>query len=176
MSYPFLSAEWMDAAKAIREKYADQASAITISVRMNQVITDVPFGDGDVKLYLDTSSGKLEMESGELETPDLTLTTDYDTAKKIFVDQDQAAGMQAFMAGKIKVQGDMMKMMAMQTGMPQDDIAKTIADEIKDDHRLVAEACARDTVGVRRSGAERVRERRQRLGQLVDRPHRISID
>ena len=57
MSYPFLSAEWMDAAKAIREKYADQASAITISVRMNQVITDVPFGDGDVKLYLDTSSG-----------------------------------------------------------------------------------------------------------------------
>jgi putative sterol carrier protein len=132
MSYPFLSAEWMDAAKAIREKYADQASAITISVRMNQVITDVPFGDGDVKLYLDTSSGTLEMETGELETPDLTLTTDYDTAKKIFVDQDQAAGMQAFMAGKIKVQGDMMKMMAMQTGMPQDAIAKTIASEIQE--------------------------------------------
>ena len=49
---------------------------------MNQVITDVPFGDGDVKLYLDTSSGELEMESGELETPDLTMTTDYDTAKQ----------------------------------------------------------------------------------------------
>ena len=88
---------------------------------MNQVITDVPFGEGEVKLYLDTSSGDLEMETGELETPDLTLTTDYDTARKIFVEQDQAAGMQAFMAGKIKVQGDMMKMMAMQTGMPQDD-------------------------------------------------------
>ena len=131
MSYPFLSPEWMNAAKAIREKYADQSAAITISVKMNQVITDVPFGEGDVRLYLDTSSGSLEMETGELETPDLTLTTDYDTAKKIFVDQDQAAGMQAFMAGKIKVQGDMMKMMAMQTGMPQDETAKTIADEIK---------------------------------------------
>jgi putative sterol carrier protein len=131
MPYPFLSAEWMDAAKAIRDKYADQAAAITISVRMNQVITDVPFGDPEVRLYLDTSSGSLVMESGELDTPDLTLTTDYETAKKIFVDQDQAAGMQAFMAGKIKVQGDMMKMMAMQTGMPQDDIAKTIASEIK---------------------------------------------
>jgi putative sterol carrier protein len=132
MSYPFLSAEWMDAAKAIREKHADQAAAINISVRMNQVITDVPFGDGEVKLYLDTSSGSLEMENGALETPDLTLTTDYDTARKIFVDQDQAAAMQAFMAGKIKVQGDMMKMMAMQTSMPQDEIAKTIASEIKD--------------------------------------------
>ena len=131
MSYPFLSAEWMDAAKSIREKYAEQAAAITISVRMNQVITDVPFGDGDVHLYLDTSSGSLVMESGELETPDLTLTTDYDTARKIFVDQDQAAGMQAFMAGKIKVQGDMMKMMAMQTSMPQDDITSAIAAEIK---------------------------------------------
>ena len=132
MSYPFLSPEWMEAAKAIREKYADQASAITVSVRMNQVITDVPFGEGDVKLYLDTSSGVLEMEAGELETPDLTLTTDYETAKKVFVEQDQAAGMQAFMAGKIKVQGDMMKMMAMQTGMPQDAIAKTIAGEIQE--------------------------------------------
>jgi putative sterol carrier protein len=132
MSYPFLSAEWMVAAKAIREKYADQSSDITISIRMNQVITDVPFGDGDVHLYLDTSSGSLVMETGELETPDLTLTTDYDTARKIFVDQDQAAGMQAFMAGKIKVQGDMMKMMAMQTSMPQDEVAKTIAAEIKE--------------------------------------------
>src|SRR4026209_443343 len=98
---------------------------------MNQVITDVPFGDGDVKLYLDTSSGKLEMESGELETPDLTLTTDYDTAKKIFVDQDQAAGMQAFMSGKIKVQGDMTKLMMM-NATPQDEEAKSVAAEIKE--------------------------------------------
>jgi putative sterol carrier protein len=131
MPFPFLSAEWMEAAKAIRDKYADQSAPITISVRMNQIITNTPFGDDDVRLYLDTSSGTMEMESGELETPDLTLTTDYDTAKTIFVDQDQAAGMQAFLAGKIKVQGDMMKMMAMQTSMPQDDVTRTIAEEIK---------------------------------------------
>ncbi len=132
MSYPFLSTEWMDAAKAIREKYADQATKVTTSIRMNQVITDAPFGDGTVKTYMDTSSGDVVMELGELETPDLTVTTDYDTARKIFVEQDQAAGMQAFMTGKIKVQGDMMKMMAMQTSMPQDDVAKKIATEIKD--------------------------------------------
>ena len=131
MPFPFLSAEWIDAARAIREKYADQSPAITISVRMNQIITDTPFDDGDIRVYLDTSAGTLVMEPGELETPDLTLTTDYDTAKKIIVDQDQAAGMQAFMAGKIKVQGDMMKMMAMQTSMPQDDVTRAIADEIR---------------------------------------------
>ena len=131
MPYPFLSAEWMDAAKTIREKYADQSAAITISVRMNQVITDAPFGDGDLRLYLDTSSGSLVMETGELDTPDLTLTTDYDTARKIFVDQDQAAGMQAFMAGKIKVQGDMMKIMSMQTAIPSNEVTDKISEEIK---------------------------------------------
>ena len=131
MTYQFLTEEWMTAAKAIREKYADQVPAVTVSIRMNQVITDVPFGDGTVKSYLDTSSGSVEMELGELEAADLTVTTDYDTARKVFVDQDQAAGMQAFMSGKIKVQGDMMKMMAMQTGMPVTDITKQVAEEIK---------------------------------------------
>ncbi|MEQ1872922.1 MAG: SCP2 sterol-binding domain-containing protein [Ilumatobacteraceae bacterium] len=132
MTHAFLSNEWMVAAKAVREKYADQATKVTTSIKMNQVITDVPFGDGTVKLFLDTSSGDVVMELGAMETPDLTVTTDYETARKVFVDQDQAAGMQAFMAGKIKVQGDMMKMMALQTSMPQDDIAKQISSEIKD--------------------------------------------
>ncbi|HAP77221.1 MAG TPA: SCP-2 sterol transfer family protein [Acidimicrobiaceae bacterium] len=122
----------MTAAKSIREKYADQATKVTTSIRMNQVITDVPFGSGEVKAFLDTSSGDVVMDLGELDGPDLTVTTDWATARAIFVMQDQAAGMQAFMSGKIKVQGDMMKMMAMQTSMPQDDIAKQIATEIKD--------------------------------------------
>ena len=39
--------------------------------------------------------------------------------------------MQAFMGGKIKVQGDMMKIMSMQTAVPQTDITLKIAEEIK---------------------------------------------
>jgi putative sterol carrier protein len=131
MTHPFLSADWMSAAKEIRAKYEGQHPPITASIRMNQVITDVPFGDGEIKAYVDTSSGDLVMDLGELTEPDLTVTTDYATAKSIFVLQDQAAGMQAFMSGKIKVQGDMMKMMAMQTSMPTDEITKKIADEIQ---------------------------------------------
>ena len=136
MSHEFLSPAWMEAARAIREKYADQATKVTTSIRMNQVITDVPEGvnggETVLKTFMDTSSGDVVMDLGELEGADLTVTTDYATAYKLFVEQDQAAGMQAFMAGKIKVQGDMMKMMAMQTSLPQDEIAKTIAKEIKD--------------------------------------------
>ena len=105
MSHPFLSDDWMAAATAIREKYADQAAKVTTSIRMNQVITEVPFGDGTVNLFMDTSSGDVVMATGALDAPDLTMTTDWETARKIFVEQDQAAGMQAFMSGKIKVQG-----------------------------------------------------------------------
>ena len=131
MPHPFLSEEWMTEAKNIRAKYDGQTGKVSQSIRMNQVITDVPFGGGTVKAFLDTSSGDVVMDLGELDTPDLTVTTDFETARKIFVDQDQAAGMQAFMSGKIKVQGDMMKMMAMQTAMPTDEASKAIANELK---------------------------------------------
>ena len=121
----------MEAARAIREKYKDQAPKITVVVKVNQVITNVPFGEGQVKSYMDTSSGEMVMELGELSDADATVTTDYHTARMIFVEQDQSAAMQAFMSGKIKVQGDMMKVMGMQTAIPATDIAKVVAEEIK---------------------------------------------
>ncbi len=132
MAYPFLSEEWMTAARAIREKYADQVPTVEADLRINQVIQDVPFGDGEVESFLDTSSGAVVMELGALENPDVTITTDYDTAKALFVDQDPAIAMQAFMNGKVKVQGDMMKLMAMQTSLPSNEFSEKIAQEIKD--------------------------------------------
>jgi putative sterol carrier protein len=131
MPHAFLSEEWMNEARAIRERYADQITPVTQPVKINQVVTDVPFGEGTVKSYLDTSSGEVVMALGELDDADATVTTDYVTAKAIFVDQDPAAGMQAFMAGKITVQGDMMKLMAMQASMPADEASQEIAEEIK---------------------------------------------
>ena len=47
--YPFLSDEWLDAAKKIREESSGAAAAPAHSVRMNQVITEVPFGDGTIR-------------------------------------------------------------------------------------------------------------------------------
>jgi putative sterol carrier protein len=55
------------------------------------------------------------METGHLESPDLTITIAYSTAKAILVDGDAQAAMQAFLGGKIKVDGDITKMMALQS-------------------------------------------------------------
>ena len=131
MPHPFLSAEWMAEAKAIRARHAGETTKVTQVLKINQVVTGVPFGDGTVESYLDTSSGDVVMDLGSLEDADVTVTTDYETAKALFVEQDAAAGMQAFMTGKITVQGDMMKLMAMQTAMPTDEASREIAEEIK---------------------------------------------
>lgn len=112
-SYPFLSDEWIAAARKIRGEVPAPASAdARACVRMNQVITDVPFGPGTLDAHLDTSSGTLEMDTGHLEHPDVTVTLDYDTAKSIFVDGTLEAGMRAFMDGRVRVQGDMAKLIA----------------------------------------------------------------
>ena len=129
--YPFLSDEWLDAAKSIREEYTGKTQPPAHAVRMNQIITEVPFGEGTIEAHMDTSDGEMTMDMGHLENPDLTVTLDYPTAKAILVDGNPQAGMQAFMAGKIKVQGDMTKMMALQSGAP-DPTQAEIAAKIKE--------------------------------------------
>lgn len=131
MSHPFLSDQWIEAARDIRHRYADDVPRIDVVVRINVVTTKVPFGDGTIRAYIDTSSGTLDMELGEIESADLTVTTDYDTARQLFVEQDPAASMQAFMQGRIKVEGDITRLMMMQTAIPQSDAAAQVADEIK---------------------------------------------
>ena len=131
MPYEFLTEEWMTEAKRLRDEAGSPASPPAHVIRMNQVITGAPFTDEDILAYMDTSDGELKMELGALENPDLTVTVDYDTAKAIFVEQNPQAGMQAFMAGKIKVQGDMTKLMAMQQTAP-DPAAVELAQKIKD--------------------------------------------
>ena len=128
--YTFLSDEWMQASHAIREKYESQLPPVTVSVRINQVITDVPFGEGTINAYIDTSSGAFVFDLGELDEPDAVMRTDYDTARALLVDRDPAIMMQSFMSGKLSVQGDMMKLMALQTAVPANEFSDQVADEI----------------------------------------------
>ncbi len=118
MPYPFLSDEWLEQARAIRTEFAGAGSPIPHVVRMNLKVTEVPFGEGTIDAHLDTSSGEAELDTGHLEGPDLTVTVDYATAKAILVEGNPQAGMQAFMQGKIRVEGDMAKMMALQSAPP----------------------------------------------------------
>ena len=130
-AYPFLSPDWMNAARALRETMPRPDTAPPVAVRMNLVVTDTPF-DSDVQGHVDTTDGEVVIEDGHLDGPDLTVTVDYETARAIFIDQDAAAAMQAFMGGRIKVDGDLTKMLAMQASAAAPDAnAQGLADALR---------------------------------------------
>ncbi len=115
--YPFLSPEWIDKVRELRKEYVDTNGipATDTSIRMNQIVTEVPFGGGELATYIDTTSGFVDIEMGQLEDADITIRIDYNTAKAIFVDMDAQVAMSAFMQGKIKVTGDFTKLVALQS-------------------------------------------------------------
>ena len=130
--YPFLSPEWMDAAQRVRDEMPHPEVPSVGAMKMNLVVNETPF-DGDVKAHVDTSDGEIVIERDHLESPDLTITVDYGTAKSVFVGLDFTVAMQAFMAGKVKVQGDITKLMAL--GAPPSDAdpnALAMAHAIRD--------------------------------------------
>lgn len=131
MPYPFLSDDWIERARAIREELEDKSPAINHPVRMNLMVTEMPFGDGELEAHVDTTTGDLDIDKGHVDDADLKITLDYATAKALLVDRNPQAGMQAFMAGKIRVEGDMAKLMAIQTASP-DEHAAEMAERLRE--------------------------------------------
>lgn len=132
--YPFLSDDWVAAARTIREEFGALEEGVPDNVRMNQVITEVPFGTGTINSHIDTSSGSLEMDLGHLDQADVTVTLDYDTAKAVFVDGTVTAAMTAFMAGKVRVQGEMAKLLSAlgQLSPPDESSVSTVQERIRE--------------------------------------------
>lgn len=115
-THPFLSDEWMLQARRIREEFRGRVPAPEQTLRMNQVITDVPFGPGTLDAHLDTTSGEMDLDTGHLDDAEVTITLDYETARAVFTDPPSA--IEHFMAGRIKVQGDMTKLLGMVQAPP----------------------------------------------------------
>lgn len=129
-SHDFLSPEWIDAAVALRDEYADRLPDPPTAVRMNLVITEVPFDDTDELLAsIDTGENGLLPQLGHLDEPELTVSLEYDTAKSLFVDQDPEAVGQAFFGGRIRVDGDMSRLFLLQALEPSDE-QRTLAEEV----------------------------------------------
>jgi SCP-2 sterol transfer family len=112
--YQFLSDEWFAVVDQLVEEHGAEAPG-SANVVMNLTVTDTPF-DAERRLHLGVRGGQAHWGIGHVDDADLHVTTDYATAKEVFVSGDPAAGMQAFMSGRVKVQGDMAKLLASQAG------------------------------------------------------------
>jgi len=127
--HEFLSPEWVAAAADVRSRYADQTT-IAVAVRVNLEVTDTPLGDEPVLAFIDTTAGKFVFALGQLDDADTGVLTDYEVAKAIVLGADPAALMQAFMAGRIRINGDMTRLLALQANLPQGDLADQIATDL----------------------------------------------
>src|SRR4029077_5170780 len=97
--YVFLSDEGFAAAQHIvEERSLEIPSEARLS--MNLVVTDAPTG-GEQLLHIGADDGRADWGPGPLDAADLTLTTDYTTARDIFVSGNPQTAMQAFMEGKV---------------------------------------------------------------------------
>jgi hypothetical protein len=129
-TYQFLSDPWLDEARSIRAEYEGHGGSIEHSVRMNLIVVEVPFGEGSIQAHADTSTGDLVLDVGHIEPVDLKVTIGYDIARALLVEGNPQAGLQAFMQGKIKVEGDIAKLMALQSASP-DPTSAEIASRIQ---------------------------------------------
>jgi hypothetical protein len=112
-AHPFLSPEWIEAARAIRADFADRIPDPDVPLRANVRINDAPFDDPEIEGYLDTSDGTVLLELGALDDPELTVSTDYATARALFVARDPGKIMEAFMLGKVLITGDVTRILSL---------------------------------------------------------------
>jgi len=113
MKFKFLSAEWFDKVAELKSAAGDlEVPAAMHDLVINITVTGTDFGDVDIALH----SGMIE--KGHHANAPTKMTLPVDLAHRLFIDNDQSAGMQGFMSGQIKIEGDMSKLMAMQTVQP----------------------------------------------------------
>ena len=127
--HPFLSDPWFDEVRRLHDA-AGGAAPEGAEVRMNLVIQSTPFDD-DLAMHLAVAGGRADWGTGHLDDAEVTLTLAYDTARAIFVEGNPQAAIEAFMAGRIIVQGDITKLMVMQPtgpGSPAGDLTKMLQE------------------------------------------------
>ena len=124
MSYQFLSDEWFQEVDRLIAAAGDlQIPAAMKAVEVNVTVTAPT---GNTQLFMKDGL----FTRGHKDSAPTKLTIASELARKIFVDGDAAAGVQAFLEGKMQVEGDLAKLVAMQTvepSEPQKQLTKKIA-------------------------------------------------
>lgn len=126
--YPFLSDDWFD---AVEQLVADNPLAMEGgALVVNYVVTESPFGDRE--FHSTSVDGRGGFGRGHREGADVTITTEYTTAREIFTSDDPSAGMQAYMAGKVKTQGEVAKLLAARVSGADQAEAEELGQQIRD--------------------------------------------
>jgi putative sterol carrier protein len=107
----YLSEEWASAVQeALNSNDAFKSAAGSQTAKIQQVVTTP---EGEKKYWFKLEGGSVTLGTGDLGEPaDATITQDYDTA--VALSKNELTGTAAYMSGKLKVAGDLMKLMQLQ--------------------------------------------------------------
>jgi len=104
----FLSEDHFNAARdALNSDPGFQNAIANVELGVQFDVSGAP--DGDLTYYLKVGDGSAETDTGPLEGADVTVASDYETSKAI--SRGELNVQMAFMTGKIKVGGNMAKIM-----------------------------------------------------------------
>ena len=124
----FLSDPWFDQVEKLRAAAGEIPVPDAVKgLKVNMVVTGHP--DGEKHIHIDSG----EFKRGHAEGAPTKMTVPYEVAKKTFIDNDAQAGMQAFMSGQIRVEGDMSVIMRMQAAgaAPPNPKAKELESQVR---------------------------------------------
>lgn len=112
MGVKYLSDDW---AKEVNNRLQSSEAVLNAakgqSVTIQQVVTDVP-DRGEVKYYFKLADGQPEVGVGDIENPEATISQTYETS--VAVAKGELNAQNAFMQGKLKITGNLMKLMQLQ--------------------------------------------------------------
>ncbi len=116
-TFAFLSPAWITAAQEIYSNASpavdDPGAPSGPTITMNLVVKGAPFSTENILANVDSRDGIFRISLGALDEAEVKLTLDYKIARSILLDGDAQVGMRAFLSGKIRVEGNMTKLLAL---------------------------------------------------------------
>ncbi len=116
MGVKFLSDEWTKSVQdALNSSDAFKSAAGSQTAKVQQVVTSP---EGEKRYWFKLEGGQAALGTGDSpDAVDATITQDYETAKAL--SKNELSGTAAYMSGKLRVSGDLMKLMQLQGALGQ---------------------------------------------------------
>jgi putative sterol carrier protein len=124
MGVKFLSEEWtQQTADALNSHESFATAVANLELTMQFTVTDTP-ANSDIQYYVAVSNGAASVALGTIDDPDVGVSNDYSTAAA--VSKGELNMQSAFMTGKLKVSGNLAKLMMHQSALTH--LAAAVSD------------------------------------------------